>query len=133
MARKRLPTPLRSSQFVLLSSAHRLSRSLGISARDQYRRQLAFDRFPFGLGLDQESFQSLRQSDPSLEPEAPGLYAAACRATRKNRDWLVETWFHRLAIGQPLPTLPLWLSDDLAIPLDLAQSYEETCRVLRLP
>ena len=73
------------------------------------------------------------QSDPSLQPEAPPLYAAACRATRRNRAWFVETWFHRLAIGQPLPTLPLWLSDDLAIPLDLKQSYEETCRVLRLP
>jgi hypothetical protein len=73
------------------------------------------------------------QSDPSLEPESPALYAAACRATRRNRAWVVETWFHRLAIGQPLPTLPLWLSDDLAIPLDLKQSYEETCRVLRLP
>ncbi len=72
-------------------------------------------------------------SDPSLQPETPALYAAACRATRRNRAWLVETWFHRLAIGQSLPTLPLWLSDDLAIPLDFAQSYEETCRVLRLP
>ncbi len=72
-------------------------------------------------------------SDPSLQPETPALYAAACRATRRNRAWLVETWFHRLVIGQSLPTLPLWLSDDLAIPLDLAQSYEETCRVLRLP
>jgi hypothetical protein len=73
------------------------------------------------------------QSDPSLQPETPVLYAAACRATRRNRAWIVETWFHRLAIGQSLPTLPLWLSDDLAVPLDLKQSYEETCRVLRLP
>jgi hypothetical protein len=37
-----------------------------------------------------------------------------------------------LALGQPLPTLPLWLADDLAIPLELEPSYEETCRVLRI-
>jgi hypothetical protein len=73
------------------------------------------------------------QSDPSLEREASALYAAACRATRKNREWLVETWFHRLTIDEPLPTLPLWLSDDLAVPLELEPSYEETCQVLRLP
>ena len=59
--------------------------------------------------------------------------AAACRATRKDRQWLVETWFHPLTVSQPLPTLPLWLSDDLAIPLELESSYEETCQVLRLP
>ena len=38
-----------------------------------------------------------------------------------------------LQIGQPLPTLPLWLADDLSIPLDLEESYEETCKALRIP
>jgi hypothetical protein len=32
-----------------------------------------------------------------------------------------------------LPTLPLRLADDLAVPLDLEASYEETCRFLRIP
>ena len=35
-------------------------------------------------------------------------------------------------LGQPLPTLPLWLDEDLSVPLDLEESYEETCRVLRI-
>jgi hypothetical protein len=38
-----------------------------------------------------------------------------------------------LAIGQPLPTLPLWLADDRSVPLELEASYEETCRILRIP
>ncbi len=38
-----------------------------------------------------------------------------------------------LTLGQPLPTLPLWLADNLAVPLKLEESYEETCRVLRIP
>jgi hypothetical protein len=28
--------------------------------------------------------------------------------------------------------LPLWLTDKLAVPLELETSYEETCRILRL-
>jgi hypothetical protein len=36
------------------------------------------------------------------------------------------------AIALPLPCLPLWLTDDLAITLDLEASYEETCSGLRV-
>jgi hypothetical protein len=72
-------------------------------------------------------------SDPSLGPEPPSLYAVACRGTKRENDWLLETWAHALALGRPLPTLPLWLADDLAVPLELEASYEETCRVLRIP
>ena len=45
----------------------------------------------------------------------------------------LETWAHALALGQPLPTLPIWLADDLAVPLELEASYEETCQILRIP
>jgi hypothetical protein len=38
-----------------------------------------------------------------------------------------------LTLGEPLPTLPLWLSTDLAIPLNLESSYEQTCQALRIP
>jgi hypothetical protein len=48
-------------------------------------------------------------------------------------NWLIESWSQPLSIGQPLPTLPPWLADDLAVPLDLESTYEETCRILRLP
>jgi hypothetical protein len=61
------------------------------------------------------------------------LYAVACRGTRRNDTWLLETWARTLTLGQALPILPLWLADNLAVPLDLEPSYEETCRVLRIP
>jgi hypothetical protein len=44
----------------------------------------------------------------------------------------LETWSRVLTIGQPLPTLPLWLADNLSLPLDLDATYEETCRALRI-
>ncbi len=72
------------------------------------------------------------QTDPALTPEPPSTYAAACRRTFRGESWHLQTWNHAMALGQPLPTLPLWLADDLAVPLELEESYEETCRILRL-
>jgi hypothetical protein len=45
---------------------------------------------------------------------------------------LLQTWSHTLTVGQRLPTLPLWLAGKLAVPLDLEQSYEQTCHDLWL-
>jgi hypothetical protein len=70
--------------------------------------------------------------DLSPAPDSPPLYGAVCRWRRENDTPQLETWARDFAIGQPLPTLPLWLADDLAVPLDLETSYEETCRILRL-
>jgi hypothetical protein len=72
------------------------------------------------------------QADPALAPEPPPLYAAACRWTRRDDAWNFESWTHPLALGQPLPTLPLWLADNFAVPLELEATYEETCRIFRL-
>ena len=73
------------------------------------------------------------QTDPALSPKSPTIYGATCRGTQKRQTWLFETWMYPFAIGRPLPTLPLWLGDDLAVPLELEASYEETCRALRIP
>ena len=101
-----------------------------------------------------ELLEFIGHNDPSLGPEPPPIYAVACRATMKgnalatnlgvakgeltgstqNGDtWLLETWAHVLQVGQPLPTLPLWLADNFAVPLELEACYEETCGVLRIP
>jgi hypothetical protein len=73
------------------------------------------------------------QEDPSLAPQPGALYAAACRWRRVGDSPRLETWAHGLLVGRPLPTLPLWLDDDFAVPLELEASYEETCRILRIP
>ncbi len=73
------------------------------------------------------------QTDPALAAEAPLLYGVTCRGTKKEGVWLLEAWLYALVVGQPLPTLPLWLADNQAVPRELEDSYEETCRILRLP
>ena len=80
-----------------------------------------------------ELLESLGQSDPFLEPEPPPLYATSSRWIQRGRKWFLENWTHKLILGQPLPTLPLWLDDRLAVPLELEPCYEETCRILRIP
>jgi hypothetical protein len=60
------------------------------------------------------------------------IYAATCRGQRSGPRWRLETWEHELAIGTVLPILPLWLSEDFMVPLELETTYEETCRSLRI-
>ncbi len=72
------------------------------------------------------------QSDPSLAPAPPALYTAACRWHQIKRSWRLETWVQVMEVGKPLPTLPLWLSPDLAVPLNLELSYLETFGALRI-
>lgn len=64
--------------------------------------------------------------DPTLGAKPAHIYAASCRWVKKKQA-LLQLWSHTLSLGQPLPTLPLWLSEDLAVPLNLEQSYEQTC------
>ncbi len=80
-----------------------------------------------------ELMESIGQPDPALADGHPPLYAVGCRSSREgDARSMLETWSHTLTIGQPLPTLPLWIAPDLAVPLELEASYEETCRVLRI-
>lgn len=71
------------------------------------------------------------QSDPAFG-QPPSMYAVTCRLRKGTRTRRLESWAHPLAVGQPLPTLPIWLTETNGVWLDLEASYEETCRVLRI-
>ena len=86
-----------------------------------------------GANLYVDLLEAIGQSDPILSRDSPSPYAAACRATRPEKQWLLETWAYPLTVGRPLPTLPLWLADDAGVLLDLETTYEETCQALRIP
>jgi hypothetical protein len=80
-----------------------------------------------------ELLDLLGKSDPNLSPEPPLLYVAACRLAKSAKEWRLETWTQTLGLGQPLPTVPLWLADNLAVPLELEESYEQSCTILNIP
>lgn len=85
---------------------------------------------PRQFNLHAELLQFLGRSDPTLGDPLPHLYAVSCRWGPQDGRMLLRTWSHTLALGQPLPTLPLWLTGQLAVPLDLEQSYEQACHDL---
>jgi hypothetical protein len=60
------------------------------------------------------------------------LYAVAYRPVRRKKQDKIDLWMHRLALGSPLPTLPLRLTGDLFVPVDLEATYTEACRRRRL-
>ena len=80
-----------------------------------------------------ELLEWVGERDPSLVGEPPPIYAASCRWQRRGAGHWLEAWNKSMNVGQALPVLPLWLSEDRAIPLDLEASYEQTCRDLRIP
>jgi hypothetical protein len=60
------------------------------------------------------------------------LYAAAYRPVAKAEEASVEIWAESLSLGSPLPVLPLWLAADLALPLNLEETYQAACAARRI-
>jgi hypothetical protein len=60
------------------------------------------------------------------------LYAAAGRPLLGAEQTRLDLWAEALAIGAPLPTLPLWLSPELALPLNLEETYRYACAARRI-
>src|SRR5262245_31436654 len=54
----------------------------------------------------------LGRADPSLGETPPHTYAVTLRTRKrpKKRLSLLDAWFYPMVIGQPLPTLPIWLA-----------------------
>ena len=83
--------------------------------------------------LHADLFQALdvTSNGPPWE-SATKLYAVAYRPVPLKAQPHVEVWTEPLALGARLPTLPLWLSMDLCVPLRLEESYSAACVALRI-
>ena len=80
-----------------------------------------------------EMLTRLDQADPRLGDPPPAVYAVTLRRRKPRRlPPRLDVWFFPLAVGQPPPTVPLWLSPSLRIDLPLEPSYQEVCRLLRI-
>ncbi|MBY0523122.1 MAG: DUF4058 family protein [Gemmataceae bacterium] len=67
----------------------------------------------------------------TLPPEL-SLYAVAYQPMKRGVRDEIDVWRSPLALGQPLPTLPLGLRADLVIPVDFEATYAEACARKRL-
>lgn len=80
--------------------------------------------------LHQELMQMLQADGPEVTAE---LYAVAYHPMEEADQEKLQIWPHSLALGEPLPTVPLWLAVDFSVPLDLEITYKKTCEALRIP
>ena len=66
-------------------------------------------------------------------PEATArLYSIAYRTAGVGERCTLEVWPQTLQLGSHLPTLPLWVTEETAIPLNFEASYTSACRSLRI-
>jgi hypothetical protein len=78
-----------------------------------------------------ELLKLIGRGDPALGLTPLHLYAVSLRGRKPpKRRPLLDAWFYPMTLGQPLPTLPIWLTANLRISLPLEPSYQETCRIL---
>jgi hypothetical protein len=79
--------------------------------------------------------RSASKGRPDAESTPPSaIYAVTLRSRKPLRQKSeLDVWYFPLAIGQTLPTIPLWLGPNLHIQLPLEPSYQEVCRLLRIP
>jgi hypothetical protein len=76
---------------------------------------------------------SLLGTDAGIATLPEGLSAVSYRAVGYEEETQqLQLWPAPLALGQPLPTLPLWIAADFSVPLDLETSYQATCTDLRI-
>jgi hypothetical protein len=60
------------------------------------------------------------------------LYAVAYRPVLRKEKPEIDLWTAPVALGQPLPTMPLRLTGDLFVPVEFERAYQEACRRRRL-
>jgi hypothetical protein len=79
-----------------------------------------------------ELLQFLEVPEETPPKRANLLYAVSLRSVSRAKKVRLQAWPRALALGAALPTLPLWLAKDFAVPLHLEQSYTFSYETLRL-
>lgn len=68
------------------------------------------------------------ETDGPVDP----IYASAYRPIRTDDAAELAMWYQPLAIGAPLPSLPLFLKNGPVVRLNLDHTYSQTCRDLKI-
>jgi hypothetical protein len=82
--------------------------------------------------LHNEILQQMAAAEAFRLPQETALYAVAYRPIRRRDREEIDMWPVALALGAPLPVLPLALNAEVAIPVDLEATYLDVCRRRRL-
>jgi hypothetical protein len=87
---------------------------------------------PRKANLHAEILRLLELNGPAAWQSPSDLYAVAYQATAVEQKRRLQAWPEALAVGSPLPWMPLWLGADVCVALDLETTYRMTCTDLRI-
>jgi hypothetical protein len=82
--------------------------------------------------LHNEMMRLMGHGESFAMPSDPALYAVAYRPVVRAGHEQVEAWPSPLAVGESLPVVPLALTAELCLPLDLETTYIAACQRRRL-
>ncbi len=82
--------------------------------------------------LHNEMMRLMGHGDAFALPSDEALYAVAYRPIVRAGNELFEAWPSTLAVGKCLPVLPLALTAEVSLPLDLETTYTIACQRRRL-
>ncbi len=113
-----------------------------ISAREAFAAKCA-DYLRRGCGMVVIDVVTTRRADlrgdlwealgVESEPAGPGtLSVVSYRSVDRDGEGQLLAWPVSLEIGHSLPTVPLWLGGEDAVPLDLEMSHRAACEDLRI-
>jgi hypothetical protein len=83
--------------------------------------------------LHNEMIELLGHGTEFALPDDARLYAVAYRPVVRGEAEQIDMWPTTLAVGEPLPTLPLALNAELCLRIDLEAAYLVACQRRRLP
>jgi hypothetical protein len=79
--------------------------------------------------------ETMRLMNAPVDMDLPNdvdLYAVAYRPVLRKGKPEIDLWTATVAVGQPLPVMPLRLTGDLFVPVDFESAYVEACQRRRL-
>ena len=82
--------------------------------------------------LHAELRQLLNLEEATTWQSPTQLYAVAYHNAESNGEAQLQIWTEALALGKPLPRMPLWLGTDVCVSLPLEETYVTTCADLRI-
>lgn len=84
------------------------------------------------INLYAEMLQQVDLKSPELERQSGSLYVVTVLNRKSADKSILDNWYYPMELGKKLPSIPVWLSEESSIMVDLEPGYEEVCRVLRI-
>jgi len=113
---------LRAREALAAKCADHLRRGCGLVVIDVVTTRRA--------DLRADLLAALEVGSKEAGPET--LSATSYRSVGCDGEGQLFVWSSALEVGQTLPTMPLWIGADIAVPLDLEASHRAVCADLRI-